>query len=81
MWQCLQAAYNFITVALHASAFVTVFNILLWTVGFGMITGTVEPKEVVRTVCTNPVLIAVAIGLVIYLCQICLLYTSPSPRD
>ena len=62
--------YNFITVALHASAFVTVFNILLWTVGFGMITGTVEPKEVVRTVCTNPVLIAVVIGLVIYLCQI-----------
>lgn len=38
--------------------------------GFGMITGTVKPKEVVRTVCTNPVLIAVVIGLVIYLCQI-----------
>ncbi len=28
---------NFITVALHASAFVTVFNILLWTVGYGMV--------------------------------------------
>ena len=55
---------------LYASAYVTVFNILLWTVGFGMIKGTVEPKEVVRTVCTNPVLIAVVIGLVIYLCQI-----------
>jgi len=37
--QCLQAAYNFITVALHASAFVTVFNILLWTVGSGMVSG------------------------------------------
>ena len=37
MRQCLQAAYNFITVALHASAFVTVFNILLWTVGYGMV--------------------------------------------
>jgi hypothetical protein len=37
--QCLQAAYNFITVALHASAFVTVFNILLWTVGYGMASG------------------------------------------
>lgn len=55
---------------IYASVYVTVFNILLWTVGFGMITGTVEPKEVVRTVCTNPVLIAVVIGLVIYLCQI-----------
>ena len=52
---------------IYASVYVTVFNILLWTVGFGMITGTVEPKEVVRTVCTNPVLIAVVIGLVIYL--------------
>ena len=31
--------YNFITVALHASAFVTVFNILLWTVGSGMVSG------------------------------------------
>ena len=48
---------------IYASVYVTVFNILLWTVGFGMITGTVEPKEVVRTVCTNPVLIAVVIGL------------------
>ena len=37
MQQCLQAAYNFITVALHASAFVTGFNILLWTVGSGMV--------------------------------------------
>lgn len=39
MRQHLQAAYNFITVALHASAFVTVFNILLWTVGYGMVSG------------------------------------------
>ena len=39
MRQCLQAAYNFITIALRASAFVTVFNILLWTVGYGMISG------------------------------------------
>ena len=31
--------YNFITVALHASAFVTGFNILLWTVGSGMVSG------------------------------------------
>ena len=29
--------YNFITVALHASAFVTVFNFLLWTVDYGMV--------------------------------------------
>lgn len=39
MRQCLQAAYNFITIALRASAFVKVFNILLWTVGYGMVSG------------------------------------------
>jgi len=46
--QCLQAAYNFIEGedgwnfapdALHASAFVTGVNILLWTVGSGMVSG------------------------------------------
>ena len=31
--------YNFITVALHASAFVTGCIILLWTVGSGMVSG------------------------------------------
>ena len=31
--------YNFITVALHASALVTGFNILLCTVGYGMVSG------------------------------------------
>lgn len=36
---CAVLPYNFITVALHASAFVTVFNILLWTVGYGMVSG------------------------------------------
>uniref|UniRef100_UPI004026546F hypothetical protein n=1 Tax=Gemmiger formicilis TaxID=745368 RepID=UPI004026546F len=36
---CAVLPYNFITVALHASAFVTVFNILLWTVGSGMVSG------------------------------------------
>ena len=35
----MRHAYNFITVALHASAFVTGFNILLWTVGYGMVSG------------------------------------------
>ena len=36
---CAVLPYNFITVALHASAFVTVFNILLWTVDYGMVSG------------------------------------------
>lgn len=36
---CGNAFRLLITVALHASAFVTVFNILLWTVGYGMVSG------------------------------------------
>lgn len=57
MWQCLQAAYNFITIVLRASAFVTVFNILLWTVGYGMVSGSHSFAELLfaaKLVMTNP---------------------------
>ena len=55
---------------IYASAFVTVFNLLLWTVGYGMVSHKVSPKEIVKSVFTNPVLYAVVIGLVIYLGRI-----------
>jgi malate permease and related proteins len=55
---------------LYASAFVTVYNILLWTAGYGIVSKKVRAKEVWRTIFTNPVLISVAAGLLIYLCQI-----------
>lgn len=50
--------------------FVTVYNILLWTAGYGIVSKKVRAKEVWRTIFTNPVLISVAAGLLIYLCQI-----------
>lgn len=55
---------------LYASAFVTMFNLLLWTVGYAIVSGQVKPKEVLRNVFATPALISVVIGLVIYLCRI-----------
>lgn len=55
---------------LYASAYVTVFNILLWTVGYAMISGKVRPKEVLHSILTTSVLWSVVAGLVLYLCQI-----------
>ena len=44
---------------LYASAFVTVYNILLWTAGYGIVSKKVHAKEVLRTIFTNPVLVSV----------------------
>ncbi len=55
---------------LYASAFVTVFNLLLWTVGYTMLNPNVQKNHIVHTICTTPVLIAVVAGLVIYLGRI-----------
>lgn len=55
---------------LYASAFVTMFNLLLWTVGYAMVSGQVKPKEVMRNIFATPAIISVVIGLVLYLCRI-----------
>lgn len=55
---------------LYASAFLTVYNILLWTVGYGMVTGKIHLAEITRSILTCPVIIAVALGLIIYLGRI-----------
>ena len=52
---------------LYASAYVTVFNILLWTVGYAMVSGKVRPKEVLHSILTTPVLWSVLFGLTLYL--------------
>ena len=58
---------------LYASAYVTVFNILLWTLGYGLVSGGSSVKEVARSLVRTPV------GLGIYLLQIPLptLITQP----
>ena len=48
---------------LYASAYVTVFNILLWTVGYAMVSGKVRPGEVLHSILTTPVLWSVLLGL------------------
>ncbi len=55
---------------LYASAFVTMFNILLWTVGYAIVSGEIKLKSVIKNVLATPVLVSVAIGLVLYLTQL-----------
>lgn len=52
---------------LYASAFVTMFNILIWTIGYVVLSGRADPRAIVRSVVTCPCIIAVALGLVLYL--------------
>lgn len=51
---------------MYASAYVTVFNILLWTVGYMFFASVKSPKDIFRAVITCPPVISVAVGLVIY---------------
>ena len=55
---------------LYASAFLTMFNILVWTLGVAVLSGKAEPRQVLRSVVTCPCIVAVAAGLAIYLCRI-----------
>ncbi|WP_294828844.1 AEC family transporter [uncultured Gemmiger sp.] len=52
---------------LYASAFVTVFNIALWTIGYGIVSGSASAKEIIHSIVTCPCILAVALGLVLYL--------------
>ena len=56
---------------LYASIFNTFFNILLWTAGIWMVSaGGQKSPHPLRALLTKPALVAVAAGLVIYLCQV-----------
>lgn len=55
---------------LYASAYVTVFNIFLWTLGYVIVCKETSKKKVVESVVKNPALISVVIGLAIYLLRI-----------
>ncbi len=54
----------------YASAFLTMFNIVLWTIGCIMVNDKVRVKDILKSIASTPVLYAVVLGLVIYLCQI-----------
>ena len=66
---------------LYASAYVTVFNILLWTMGYGFVSGSSDPKEVLHSLLHTPVLYAMVIGLCIYLLQIPVPQLIAQPLD
>lgn len=55
---------------LYTSVFFTAFNILLWTIGYGIVSKKVHIKEILRSILTTPVIISVVIGLFIYLGRI-----------
>lgn len=55
---------------LYASGFVTIFNILIWTIGTTVLTGRANPRQIVRSVVTCPCILAVVAGLVLYLCRV-----------
>ena len=55
---------------LYTSVFFTAFNILLWTVGYAMVSKKVRIKEIIHSILTTPVIITVVIGLIIYLGRI-----------
>lgn len=55
---------------LYASVYVTVFNILLWTVGIVYVSESMSFKELLKKIVTCPPIISVVVGLVIFLARI-----------
>ncbi len=55
---------------LYASAFATMFNVFVWSVGYALMSGETGAKQIARSVSKSPVTYAVILGLVIYLCRI-----------
>ena len=55
---------------LYASAFATVFNIVVWSIGYAIMSGESNGKKIVNTVIKSPVTCSVVVGLLLYLCRI-----------
>ena len=55
---------------LYASSYVTVFNILLWSVGYVFFEDKMPIKKLLKNLITCPPIIAVVVGLIIYLFKI-----------
>lgn len=51
---------------MYASAYVTVFNILLWTVGYMFFANVKSPKDICTALVKCPPIIGVVIGLIVY---------------
>lgn len=55
---------------LYASAYLTVFNILLWTVGYILVSKNSDPRTIIKSIITTPVIPSVIIGLAIFILRI-----------
>ena len=55
---------------IYASAFATVFNIIIWSIGYAIMSGETDAKKLVKTVLKSPVTCSVVVGLLVYLCRI-----------
>lgn len=55
---------------LYASAFLSIFTIFMWTIGYILVSGEVDKKRIVRNICTQPSMISIVLGLIIYLGRI-----------
>jgi len=55
---------------LYASAFATVFNIIVWSVGYAVMSGETDKKKIVNTVVKSPVTCSVIVGILLYLCRV-----------
>ena len=55
---------------LYASAYFTIFNLLLWTLGYSIVSGSSDPKKVAGSLLRCPAIYAIVVGLAIYLLQI-----------
>ncbi len=58
------------TSLIYASSFLTIFNILLWTFGYGLVSGSFNPKKVAISILKTPVIYALIIGLVLFFCKV-----------
>jgi len=55
---------------LYASVFATVFNIIIWSAGYAVMSGETNGKKLAKTVIKSPVTCSVIVGLLLYLCRV-----------
>ena len=55
---------------LYASVFATVFNIIIWSIGYAVMSGETNGRKLAKTVAKSPVTCSVIVGLLLYLCRI-----------
>lgn len=64
---------------IYASSYVTVFNILLWTIGYSFFTNKSSFKDILKSILRCPPIISVIIGLLIFFLNIPLPEVITSP--